>query len=75
MCGHTVDREFFQRKNILAAKFLPGFIFIGITTQHYKLTPFIHRRKYFNFRIVYFRRWDQAKTFGRWRVRITEVAC
>ena len=39
--ANTVDGKFFGGKIFLVVKFLPGFIFIAITTRQYKLTPFI----------------------------------
>ena len=37
----------FHRLNISSVEFSRGFIFVAITTQQYKLTPFIRQRKYF----------------------------
>ena len=37
----------FRRQNISGVKFSSGFIFVAMTTQPYKVTPFIRWRKYF----------------------------
>ena len=57
-----INREFFLWLNISSVNVLPGFIFVAVTSQQYKLTQFIHRRKYFG-GLIFFLEFDGLKFF------------